>query len=186
MATLIMILGILMVIFGALCAFTPLATLTAAGFFIAAVLIVSGVMGIISGIRYRFYGLNFVVSLLALALGVIAVLRPGGIEAIDRLLIILFAIWLLVRGCTSISVSLRLKKLRISSDWIWGFIIGVLAIALGIVSFIQPVIPAMTIGILIGLFFIEEGINTIAMGRVARSMRKAVEPLKQQRRENLQ
>ena len=71
MATLIMILGILMVIFGALCAFTPLATLTAAGFFIAAVLIVSGVMGIISGIRYRFYGLNFVVSLLALALGVL-------------------------------------------------------------------------------------------------------------------
>ena len=50
MATLIIILGILMIIFGALCAFTPLATLAAAGFFIAAVLIVSGAMGIITGI----------------------------------------------------------------------------------------------------------------------------------------
>ena len=102
----------------------------------------------------------------------LAVTRPGGIEAIDNMLAYLLAFWFILRGCISVYLSLKLKKLRVSANWILGLIIGVLGIALGVYSLIHPVVPAMTIGLLIALYFIEQGLDVITMGRVARSFGK--------------
>ena len=174
MSVLMTVLGVLLIICGVCCACTPLATLAAAGYFIAVVLIVSGVSGIIAGVRFRFYGLNFVVSILAVVLGVIALVRPGGVEAIDKVLIFLLAVWLLIRGCSSVALSLKARRLPFGNGWVWGLIIGIAGILLGIYSFIHPVVPAIAIGLLIALYFIEEGIDIIAMSRVV----KALEPKK--------
>ena len=176
MSILMVILGVLMILCGVCCAFTPLATLAAAGYFIAIMLIVSGVSGIYTGVKFRFYGVNFAVSILAVVLGVFALVRPGGVAAIDRILIYLVAAWLLVRGCASIALSLRLRKLRLNNDWIWGLIIGVLGIVLGVYSFIHPAVPAMAIGLLIALYFIEEGIDIIAMSRVVKTLEGTFSP----------
>jgi uncharacterized membrane protein HdeD (DUF308 family) len=170
-----LILGILLVILGFCCAMTPMATLVAAGYLIAIVLIISGISGILSGLRFKFYGLNFVVSILALILGVLALTRPGGIETIDILLIYLFAAWLLVRGITSVSLSLRLRKLQMGSEWIFGLISGILGIILGVYSFIHPNVPGIAIGLLIGFYFIEEGIDVIAVSRVVKAVSQTVE-----------
>lgn len=175
MSVLLLILGILMIILGISCAVTPLATLAAAGYFIAVVLIVSGISGIITGFQFKVYGMNFVVSILALILGVLAVVRPGGIETIDTILIYLFAAWLLVRGISSVSLSLKLRKLDISNDWILGLITGILGIVLGIYSFIHPSVPAVAIGLLIAFYFIEEGIDIIAISRVVKEVSETVE-----------
>lgn len=175
MSILMMILGILLIICGVCCAFTPLATLAAAGYFIAIVLIVSGVCGIIAGAKFKVFGLNFAASILAVVLGMVALFIPGGIESIDKVLIILFAIWLLVRGCASVAMSLKLRKLHLGNDWIWGLIIGILGIVLGIYSFIHPVVPAIAIGLLIAFYFIEEGIDIIAMSRVVKTVSNALE-----------
>ena len=175
MSILMMILGILLIICGVCCAFTPLATLAAAGYFIAIVLIVSGVCGIIVGVKFKVFGLNFAVSILAVVLGVIAVARPGGIETIDKVLIYLFAIWLLARGCSSVALSLKARKLPFGNEWIWGLIIGIVSIVLGIYSFIHPVVPAIAIGLLIAFYFIEEGIDIIAMSRVVKTVSNALE-----------
>ena len=175
MSILMVILGVLMIICGVCCAITPLATLAAAGYFIAIVLIASGISGIITGVKFKAYGVNFVVSILAVILGVLALVRPGGIETIDKVLIYLFAGWLVVRGASSISLSLQLKKLELGNDWILGLIIGILGIILGIYSFIHPSIPAVAIGVLIGFYFIEEGIDIIAMSRVVKEVSDAVE-----------
>lgn len=176
MAILMTILGVLLIICGVCCAFTPMATLVAAGYFIAIVLIVSGVAGIYSGFKFKLYGLNFVVSILAVILGVVALVRPGGVEAIDKVLIYLLAIWLLIRGCSSVALSLRVRKLHLGNDWIWGLIIGILGIVLGVYSFIHPAVPAIAIGLLIALYFIEEGIDIIAMSRVAKALESAISP----------
>ena len=175
MSIIMMILGILLIICGVCCAFTPLATLAAAGYFIAVVLVVSGVSGIITGVRFRLYGINFIVSILAVVLGVFALVRPGGVETIDRVLIYLFAAWLLVRGCTSIALSLRARKLHLGNGWIWGLIIGILGIVLGIYSFVHPVLSAIAIGLLIAFYFIEEGIDIIVMSRVAKTVTNVLE-----------
>jgi uncharacterized membrane protein HdeD (DUF308 family) len=171
------ILGVLMIILGFSCALTPLATLAAAGYFIAAVLIVSGIAGIISGFQFKIYGVNFVVSILALILGVLALVRPGGIETIDTILIYCFAAWLIFRGATSISLSLRLRKLSIDNKWILGLITGILGVALGIYSFVHPSVPAIAIGLLISFYFIEEGIDIIVMSRVVKEVSDAVDDI---------
>ena len=180
MAILMVILGVLLIILGLCCAFTPIATLAAAGYFIAVILIVSGVSGICAGVRFRCYGINFAVSILAVVLGMVALFRPGGIEAIDKVLIFLFAVWLLIRGCSSVALSLRVRKLRLGNDWIWGLIIGILGIILGVYSLINPSVPAVAIGWLIALYFIAEGIDIIAMSRVVKELESAVEPYRQQ------
>lgn len=177
MGILLMILGVLMIVLGISCAVTPLATLAAAGYFIAAVLIVSGVSGIAAGFKYKIYGSSFIVSILALVLGVLALVRPGGIETIDTILIYLFAAWLVVRGISSISLSLRLRKIELGNDWILGLIVGILGIVLGIYSFVHPSVPAITIGLLISFYFIESGIEIIAMGRVVKEITDKVDTL---------
>ena len=177
MSVLLLILGILLIVLGVLCAVTPVATLVAAGYLIAVVLIVSGISGIITGFQFKVYGLNFIVSILAVVLGVLALIRPGGIETIDKVLIYLFAAWLLFRGATSISLSLELRKLELGNDWILGLIIGILAVALGIYSFIHPAVPAVAIGLLIAFYFIEEGIDIIAVSRVVKQVSKAVDEI---------
>lgn len=178
MTILMFILGVLLIICGVCCAFTPLATLVAAGYFIAIVLIVSGAAGIYAGVKFKFYGINFAVSILAVILGVVALVRPGGIEVIDKVLIYLVAVWLLIRGCSSVALSLQVRKLRLGTDWIWGLIIGILGIVLGIYSFVHPAVPAIAIGLLIALYFIEEGIDIIAMSRVVKTLKSAVSPPK--------
>ncbi len=177
MSVLLLILGILLIVLGVLCAITPLATLMAAGYLIAAVLIISGISGIITSFMYKVYGVNFVVNILAVVLGVLAMVRPGGIQTIDNILIYLFAAWLLFRGATTISLSLNLKKLGSGSEWILGLITGILAVALGIYSFIHPTVPAIAIGLLIAFYFIEEGIDTIAVSRVVKKVSKAAEEI---------
>ncbi len=163
-----------MIVLGCGCLFTPLVTLTAAGYFIAIVLVVSGISGIITGFQFKFYGFNFIVSILALILGVFALVRPGGIETIDSILIFLFGAWLVIRGAASISLSLNYRKLGIGSDWILGLIIGILCVVLGIYSFIHPSVSAIAIGWLIAFYLIEEGIDIIAMSRVIKEISDVV------------
>jgi uncharacterized membrane protein HdeD (DUF308 family) len=179
MSALMLILGILLIILGFCCAMTPLATLLAAGYFIAIVLIVSGISGIITGFRYKFYGANFIVSILALILGVLALVRPGGIETVDNILIYLFAAWLLIRGATSVTLSLRLKKLYVSNDWIFGLIIGILGVVLGVYSFIHPSVSAIAIGYLIAFYFIEQGIDVIVMSRVVKNVTQTMDEIEE-------
>ena len=178
MSVLLLILGILLIVLGFLCALTPLATLMAAGYFIAAVLIISGISGIITSFMFKVYGANFIVSILAVVLGVLALVRPGGIETIDNILIYLFAAWLLFRGASSISLSLNLRKIDPGKEWILGLITGILSVALGIYSFIHPTVPAIAIGLLISFYFIEEGIDTIAVSRAVKKVSKAAEEVK--------
>jgi uncharacterized membrane protein HdeD (DUF308 family) len=168
------ILGVLMIILGFSCAVTPLATFVAAGYFIAVVLISSGLSGIIAWVRFRIYGVNFAVSILALILGILALSRPGGIAVIDTMLIYLFSAWLVVRGAASISFSLKLRKFHTSNGWILGLITGVLGVVLGIYSFVYTSVPAITLGLLISMYFIEEGIGIIAMSRVVKEVSDAV------------
>lgn len=180
MGILMVILGVLLIALGISCAVTPLATLMAAGYFIAIVLIASGVSGIITGFRYKLYGSNFIVSILAIVLGVLALVRPGGIETIDKILIYLFAGWLVVKGISSIALSLKLKNIDPSNHWIWGLIVGVLGIALGIYSFIHPNVPAITIGLLISFYFIESGIDTIATGVLVKEVTDTVDSIEKE------
>lgn len=168
MTILMSILGILLIILGIFCAITPAATFMATGYVIAIILIVSGIAGIINAFYFRFYGWNLVVSILAAVLGVLAITRPGGTEIIDGLLIYLIGLWFILRGCVSVYLAFKVRKLPVNSDWWMPLVVGILGILIGIYSLVHPMVPSIAIGLLIALYLIEQGMDIITVSWIAR------------------
>lgn len=162
MKALSIILGILMIICGVSCMCTPLATFLSTGHFIAILLLVYGIFGIIRFCRGQSGLWQLIVSILAVIVGLAAVFRPGQSLVFDRMILYFIACWLVIQGIVSIFVSIQTRSVR--PGWVWGLIIGIIGVLAGIYSFAHPVLTAVTAGVLIGLYFVESGLNLIIMG----------------------
>lgn len=162
MTVLSIILGVLLILGGIGCMFTPLATFLSTGYFLAIMLIVYGVAIIVRVCRKEAGALELVLAVLAILAGLLAIFRPGQTLVFDRLILYMIAAWMLVQGCVSLFMSIRVR--HECPGWFWGVIVGVLGIILGIYSFAHPMVTALSTGILIGLYFIEMGIDTIVLG----------------------
>lgn len=162
MTILSIIFGVLMIIGGVSCMFTPLATFLSTGYYFAILLLVYGVVGIIRFFKKMAGGLELVVSILAVVVGLIAMFRPGQTLIFDGMILYFIAAWLLIQGVTTIVLSIQARNER--SGWFWGVIAGILGVIAGVYSFAHPVLTAVTAGVLIGLYFIEVGIDMIALG----------------------
>lgn len=168
MTVLSIILGIIMVIGGFSCMFTPLATFLFTGYFMCIMLLVYGIMGIIRGFRKEADVLEIVLCILAMIVGLISLFRPGTTLVFDSLMISLISGWILLQGIVSIAIAIKMKGN--GNRWIWGLISGILGVVLGIYSFLHPQLAAVTVGILIGLYFVETGINMIVLGTAISSI----------------
>ena len=157
------ILGVIMIICGFSCALSPGATFLASGYMIAIMFLVDGIFGLVRAFSLRHYGLEFAMSILGTIIGVFAIFRPESTLGIDAVIIYVAASFFVIRGIVAIVIALNLKKVIVGNNWIWGVVFGVMAIIVGIYSFIHPIATALAIGILIGIYFIESGIDLIAV-----------------------
>ncbi len=162
MSILSVILGVLLIIGGVACMFTPFGTFLAAGMIIAIMMFVYGIGGIVRFFRKESGALELIASILAIIVGIIAIVRPGSTLVLDSLVLTLVAVWLLVKGVINIVVSIQAKNEI--PGWGWGVAAGVLSVIAGIIAFVNPAVAALTIGILMGLFFVECGIDMIVFG----------------------
>ena len=103
-------------------------------------------------------------------MGVIAIVRPGSTLVIDGFVLNMVAAWLLVKGLINIIVSIQVKNQI--KGWGWGIAAGVLSIIAGVLSFLNPSITALTVGVLMGLFFVENGIDMIVFGTALRALER--------------
>lgn len=166
MAILSIILGIILAICGVALMFTPLLTFMEAGYFLAILLLVYGLVGIIAAIARKRYSIRFLMSLIAAALGLVVLLVPGLKAVVDGAAVYLMAIFFLILGIGTIYLACRTKKLhkkRKSNTWIWTLILGILEVILAVYSFVHPTLLAVTIGVLIGLYFLVTGIGMIVL-----------------------
>ena len=161
MTVLSIILGVLMVICGVSCMFTPLATFLSAGYFFVILLFVYGVMGIVNAVSTKVYGVNFLFAILSVITGLVVLFVPGLKLMTDGILIYVMAAWFVLQGVVSIFLALNTKRITKDNKWIWGLIIGIIGIILGIYSFVHPGVLALAIGVLIGVYFVEVGISLI-------------------------
>ena len=164
MSVLFVILGVLLIIGGISCIFTPLATLLAAGYIIGILLLVFGVIGIVRDIQEKGDVLEWILHILSIIVGIIAIVRPGGTLVIDGLLIFFLAAFFLVMGVIQLVMAFKTKATN--KGWFWNLIVGILAVIVGIICFVYPNIAAITVGVLIGIFFVEIGISLIALGTI--------------------
>jgi uncharacterized membrane protein HdeD (DUF308 family) len=115
-ATLLIILGVLMVIFGVLAIASPLMTGLAVAMFVGALMLVSGVLRIVAAIKSGHWGsgiLGTLLGLLGIAAGIILLARPLlGLATLTLLL----AAYFLATGICEIMVSFKMKP---EKSWGW-------------------------------------------------------------------
>lgn len=164
MMILSIILGILMIIGGACCLFTPLTTYLSTGYFMCAMLLFYGIAGLVYYFKKKGNVLEVVVSVLAIIVGLISLFIPGTTLVFDTVMLYMTAAWFVVQGIVSIVLAFKIKNQ--DNIWIVALIAGILSVILGVYSFLHPQVLAMSSGMLIGFYFIEAGIDTIVLSTV--------------------
>ena len=106
MSILSIILGVIMIVGGVFCMFTPFATFLSAGFMIAIMLFMYGIFGVVRFFQKEAGALELISSILAIIVGVIAIVRPGGALVIDGFVLNMVSAWLLVKGLINIIISI--------------------------------------------------------------------------------
>ena len=173
------ILGILFIIFGIICMSSPIGTFMSTMTMLAAMLLTFGVFGIIRFFKRRALVPELIASILAVLIGFYYLFRPesAAAEGLDRAVLFLTAAWFLFKGCVSVYYSI--KSRFVNNRWILIFISGLLSIALGIYSFMSPAVAAASIGILVGMWYIDCGVDLIALGTTAGYIQGAVDATKE-------
>ena len=162
MTILFIFLGILMVIGGISCMFTPFHSLLAAGYMIGILLLVYGIIGIARSFTQKAGAWEWIINILSVIVGVFALVRPGSTLVIDGMLIYLLAGFFVVQGVAQIALAFQTKL--VNKYWYWSLIVGILSLILGIYCFFHPMFSAIAVGMLMGFFFVETGISMIALG----------------------
>lgn len=161
MTVLFVIIGVFLMIGGFSCIFTPVATLLSAGYLIGIFMLVYGVFSIFRCIKEHGLALEWILSILAVIVGLFALFRPGSTLVIDSLLIFVLGAYFVIQGVVLIVMAFKTKSFN--HNWGWELVGGILALILGIYTFAHPTVGAIAVGILIGLWLIESGISMIAL-----------------------
>ncbi|MBO5551535.1 MAG: DUF308 domain-containing protein [Lachnospiraceae bacterium] len=173
MLVLSIIFGVLMIIMGISLMCTPIATFLSAGYYLSILMLVYGIIGLVRAFKKQSSIFETVASVLGVIFGVAALVRPGEILVLDAVILYMVALWFLVRGIFSIVLAIRVRNM--TSQWIWELIIGILSVILGFYSFAHPGVTAVTTGMLIGMYFVESGIDMIVASIALHRIVKALE-----------
>ncbi|MBE6844485.1 MAG: hypothetical protein E7508_02045 [Ruminococcus sp.] len=160
MKVLSIIFGVLMAILGISLTFTPLMTYLSSGYYLAIMLSVYGIIGIINGITKKEFKLNFVFAVLSVIAGILLIALPGFVVLTDAALVYCMAVWFIIEGAVGIVNSVQLKK---ANDKKWGWILafGIIGLIVGVYSLFHPILTAFALGVLIGIYFIQAGLNLV-------------------------
>lgn len=162
MSAITIIAGIILIIAGIIVFFTPVETMLAVGLFIAVLFLVYGIAGLIKAFQGRSNVWEIILDVLAIVVGVACIFLPGGRMIFDQTLLYMIAFWFIIQGIFTVIMSIKTREFFFA--WFLGVIVGVLSVILGIISLFNPMFEAAVLGIVIGIYFVESGINMILLG----------------------
>lgn len=163
--TMMVIMGVLLIIGGISLAATPLITFISAGYYVVFLFFAWGIYGIFEGVSKKRYNKNFYFAILSLVLGIIGLVYPGAVAMSNYVIIYMAAAWFFVRGIMTILDTLESKKQGAETGAVvLGICMGVLEIIVAVYSVIYPATLAVSIGMLIGFYFVESGVELIVTG----------------------
>lgn len=162
--------GVLGILFGLICLFTPGLAIGVFVIMFAAYMLVDGVFAIIAGIKAarngERWGLLIIEGVVDIAAGVIAVVLPG-ITLVA--LIWLIAIWALVSGALMLWAAFTLNADH--GRW-WLALGGIASLIFGVLLVLQPLIGAIVLTLWVGAYALVFGIVLLVLAFQLRS-RKA-------------
>ena len=153
---------------------TPAITYMTLGYVLAISMIVDAVGSIVtwSGERKagNANGWHLAAAIVSGIFGIVVLCSTVMQVAVDMFIAYMAAAWIIVMGAIRIALSIRMKKIRnalnaeiIGKRWWLILIAGILMIAFGIFSLINPTALIVTIGVMIGLNIVVSGVNLIAI-----------------------
>ena len=161
-------------IFGAIyCLFFPGLSFINIGWVITAVLLTFGICSIIfyftkkkmyenlmiEGVHGAF---GLVVGIAAAVVSMLAIFVPSIQAVLDLIILIIFAIWMILDGVSSIAESFAMKKASTSKSWILALVLGIIMLIFGIYGICHLIFVARFIGITMGIMLMSYGIKLIA------------------------
>lgn len=166
MTVLFIILGIMFISAGFSCIFAPLYTFLQYNYFIVILMVAFGVVGIIKSIIEKHFGANFIFSILSVVLGAVMLALPENLLFAESVMLIITAVWFMVRGAVAVISAIAVTRRTGSKIWILQLILGIIDVIVGVISLINPLVLAVSIGIMVGIYFIETGF-TLLFGGIA-------------------
>lgn len=172
MSVLTIILGIFMIIGGAACLVTPIATTFGLMYFFMVLLFVTGIVFLIKCIAYKRYGIDLFFAIISLLAGGFMVFSPQFGFVTEVMILYITAGWLVLRGIIGIINAFAVKPIVGTGIFILSLIVSILVIISGIYSFIHPLVFAGFLGILACCYFIVEGMDMIFLGCIGKEIEK--------------
>ena len=177
--TLFVILGILMILAGITCFFTPVETSSVIPFIFGLAMVIDGIGRIIAWFSIREYapqsGWVLASSIISLVFGLMLTTSPMLQVSVGVFVVLMTGWWILALGVIRIVHAFHLLKLKRESDgfgfgemlgsnWWIALILGALLTIFGIIVILNPMLGLGVIGVLVGCSVITAGINLIYLG----------------------
>lgn len=164
MRILTIISGIMMILTGLWCVANQGVAFAALAFVLGIAMLINGIIvaGAFIKMKKRPEGMGWVLSdaLVGIILGCIVLSNQ---LVTDLIIVMFFGMWMLFSGSNRIVGSMTLKKQE-NKSWGWTMGLGVISTTAGIFSFLNASFVGIALGILIGVFFLIQGINILTFG----------------------
>ncbi len=158
------VVGVLLMLTGVWCLANPGALFLSLAFIIGIMMLISGFSHIVVYMTMEKQGERggWIVAdgALTAILGVI-VLSNQLIS--DAMIPVFFGMWILFTSIMRIMMALQKRATEDDKGWGWMFALGVLGILAGVYAFYNPILAGIAIVILVGVFFMIQGMNVIVL-----------------------
>jgi len=165
----LMMIGIALVVLGAIMLVSPVAFIGAVVRLVALVLFITGIAQLIQGARsgrVTHTAVSTILGLIVAGVGVLVWLNP---ETGSAFLTTLLMIFFLVHGLYKLSSAVRYRNVR---GWIWMLLSGLVSLVFVYLLWKQwPLSGAWAIGVLVGLDLLFTGFSMILLASAARKAR---------------
>ena len=154
------ILNVLFLIFGFILYLNPSTSLEALGVFLGIYLVIFGIFSIVEYLSKEvkpLYGLNLIWGIIAIIIGLFAIINPLKLSTI---LTLALGIYLIVLAISKTIEAFKLKKLKYDG-WLLMLVIAIILLVFSIFIIINPIISAMEITEVAGIFIILASILEI-------------------------
>lgn len=172
---LVILMGVLMVIGGIYCLFTPVSTFLTTGYIVGVIIFCDAIGNIVAWFDVKKYveisGWYLVNGIISLIFGILVILSFKMQFMVDMFIVYLVAAWVIVLGISRISMALKIKKVMNAlpkvfknGRWFWVLLSGILMVLFGILCMFKPIVLSSMLGTFIALFIIFAGSSLITLG----------------------
>lgn len=172
---LVILMGLLMVVGGVYCLFTPVTTFLTTGYIVGVIIFCDAIGNIVAWFNAKKYveisGWYLANAIISLIFGIIIMLSIGMQFAVDMFIVYAVAVWVIMTGISRISMAIRMKQLMNklpkifnNKKWLGILLFGILMVLFGILCVFKPIVLSSVLGVLIAWFIIFAGASLITLG----------------------